>query len=59
VISLEELLLVAGLVLAILIVGSCLVKTSHNKKKRIIAGIFLILSVFTYPVLVPFFGLVF
>lgn len=52
----EELLLVAGIVFSILIVGSCLVKTSHKKKKRFIAGILLILSVFTYPLLVPFFG---
>jgi hypothetical protein len=53
---LEELLLVAGIVFSILIVGSCLVKTSHNKKNRFIAGILLILSVLTYPIFVPFFG---
>ncbi|MDL4839440.1 hypothetical protein [Aquibacillus rhizosphaerae] len=51
-----EVLLVVLIVIAVLIVGFCLAKTTHNKKKRIITGILLILSVFVYPLLVPFFG---
>lgn len=52
----EGLLLVFMIVMAILFVGFCLVKTTHNKRKRIITGIVLLLSVFVYPMLVPFFG---
>jgi ABC-type glycerol-3-phosphate transport system permease component len=53
---LGEVLLVILIILGVLIVGFCLAKTSHRKKKRIITGMVLLLSVFTYPLLVPFFG---
>ncbi|TDK61810.1 hypothetical protein E2K98_13075 [Bacillus salipaludis] len=52
----ENILFVVLIIIAILIVGSCLIKTSFNKRKRIITGIVLILSVFLYPMFVPFFG---
>lgn len=52
----EDLLFVVLIVIGLVVVGFCLVKTSHNRKKRIITGIVLMLSVFIYPLLVPFFG---
>ncbi|MFY0784126.1 hypothetical protein AB1K18_28320 [Peribacillus simplex] len=52
----EYALFVVLIMIAILIVGFCLVLTSNNKKKRIITGIVLIFSVFVYPLLVPTFG---
>jgi hypothetical protein len=52
----EDVLFVVLILIALLIVGFCLVLTSNNKKKRIITGIVLIISVFVYPLLVPAFG---
>lgn len=42
---------------AILIIGFCIGLTAKQKKKRIIAGILLtLISIFSYPLLVPILG---